>query len=430
MPVHPAERPLTPGEDPFHANARGLLLHAQGRLHDAADAFRSALAAYPDRAELRMNLATVLLELGRHADAQAELEAVLKREPDDVAAHLALYDLHQIAGRPQRALEHQARALARQTLFSVPAPREARSLLILLAPGDWQANVPVDFLIDRETTTLHKLYLVNERQARETPLPQADALMVGIAESDDARATLPLAQIVIDRLGRAPINPPSGILRSGREQAAQALQNVPRLHVPAVQRRTRADLESCTSDAFPLVVRPVGSHAGHGLERIEDAAALQEYVRNAAPDEFFTMPFVDYAMPDGYFRKYRIIIVDGVPYPYHLAISPRWMIHYYNAPMQEHAWMRAEEERFLTRFETVFDEGQRNALRVIAGRLDLDYVGVDCSLDRDGNVLLFEADPAMLVHAADDPTVFGYKIPAAQHVFRAFERLIERAGSR
>jgi glutathione synthase/RimK-type ligase-like ATP-grasp enzyme len=219
-------------------------------------------------------------------------------------------------------------------------------------------------------------------------------------------------------------------LVTNRVAVAQALSHLQHAVVPQTRRLPRTELEASNpGEPFPIVVRPVGSQAGKDLARVDDAAQLHAYLAQTAAHEFYVMPFIDFSRDDGYYRKYRIIIVDGVPYAYHLAISPRWMIHYYNAPMAENAWMREEEARFLSDFDAVFGPELQEALRRIARTLELEYVGVDCSIDRSGRLVVFEADPAMIVHAGDDPALFGYKIPAAKRVFAAFERLVDRVGS-
>lgn len=415
----------------FAANQRGVLLHEQGRIEEAIVEFRAGIAAAPELAELHTNLGSSLSRLGRFDEARQAYEQVLRIDPSDLRAHLAMYELEQIAGNPEKAVAHQARVLERQTLFSEIAPREARKLLVLMAPGDWQANVPVDFLVDRETTTLHKLFLTSPKPFPISGIPAADVVLTGIAESDANAELLRTAQQIVDALRLPVINAPERVLGTSRTRVWEALHDLPGVVVPRTVRIGRGALAAgaCPSD-FPIVVRPVGSHAGHGLERVADDRGLQEYVASSPAAEFFVMPFVDFSLADGYFRKYRIIVVDGVPYAYHLAISDRWMIHYYNALMREHAWMRQEEERFLTYFEEVFDPKLQQALRDIAGTLQLEYFGIDCSIDRNGRLILFEADPAMIVHAGDDPVMFGYKIPAARRIFAAFERLVDRARSR
>lgn len=462
----PITTPRTPRElaaAAFDANRRGIAHRSRGCAREAIGAFEEAVRAQPGAPELRANLAAALTDAGEYAAAEAAFrhalqlrprfaeahvglgallvrggrfdearacyEAALEIEGEHVAAHLALYELQQVAGEPSKALEHQRRALAQRTLFSEYAAQEQRSLLVLLAPGDWQANVPVDFLIDRRTTTLHKLYAVSPQQIERAIVPKADVAFVAIGESDENSEPLALAEKILERTGLPAINRPANIRRTNRVVAAEALANIENAIVPRTVRCEREALQA-NAQSFPIVIRPVGSQAGKDLARVADAAELREYLARVQASAFYVMPFVDFSQEDGYYRKYRIIIVDGVPYAYHLAISPRWMIHYYNAPMAEHEWMRREERRFLEDFESVFGPHLQQALRQIARVLDLEYVGVDCSIDRGGRLVLFEADPAMIVHAGDDPQLFAYKVPAAQRVFAAFERLVDRARSR
>lgn len=430
MPIPGSDKPPETRAAAYDANRRGIELHAQGRVADAVDAFRTGVALDPRSAELQTNLGTALMQLGRIDEARGVYERVLALDPADVGAHLAMYELEQMAGNAPAAIAHQRSALERQTIFTRRAPQERRSVLALMAPGDWQANVPIDFLIDPQTTTVHKAYLLSPERIASADLPRADVVFTAIGESDENEPLLRAAQALVERLGLPAVNRPLNILRTNRVRLWEKLGKSNALSVPMTQRLTRAEIEnSGLREGLPAVIRPVGSHAGHGLERIQTAGELRAYLDRISASEYFVMPFVDFSKDDGYYRKYRIIVVDGVPYAYHLAISPNWMIHYYNAPMRENAWMREEEREFLSGFDRVFDDKQRAALAELARALDLEYFGVDCSIDRDGRVLVFEADPAMIVHAADDPALFGYKIPAAQRIFTAFERLLDRARS-
>jgi hypothetical protein len=135
--------------------------------------------------------------------------------------------------------------------------------------------------------------------------------------------------------------------------------------------------------------------------------------------------FVDYHNADGYYRKYRIVFVDGVAYPVHLAISPRWMIHYYNAPMADNVWMRDEEHAFMRDLESVFHGLLADGLREIARAIPLDYFGIDCSIAPDGRVLLFEASSAMIVHMRDPIDLYPYKAKYVPRVIAALERLFD-----
>ena len=459
------QRPPQPSPAAIDANRRGVQLHAQGRTAQAVRAFREGIAAQPGLPLLHVNLALVLAQTGelREALEQYELalsldtenieahsglgslhvrmghfsqarvcyERVLARAPHDLGAHAAMYELEQIDGNIPKALYHQRRVLRQKTIFSHHAPQEQRRLLALMAPGDWQANVPIDFLIDPRTTTLHKLFVLSAEQSGSVAIPQADAVFVAIGESDEAVEALALAGALVRRAGLPCINDPRKILATGRVQIANALARVPNVHAPRTARVRREHLAAGrVSMAFPLVVRPVGSQAGRGLARLGGPDELQSYVECSDAQAFYVMPFVDFRSPDGYYRKYRIVVVDGMPHAYHLAISREWMIHYYNAPMRETPWMREEEAYFLSHFEDVFRPHLQQAFREIAQAIGLHYFGIDCSIDSQGRLLVFEADPAMIVHAGDEPELFAYKNPHVQRIFDAFQKLIDRVGSR
>ncbi len=411
-----------------------FMLDERGDLDGALRAYDDAIACDERLLEALVAKGLLLLRAGRNDEAETALLRAVAVDACEVRANLALYELLHVKGDPARAVTHQRRALERQTLFSAVAPQEQRSVLVLCTPGDLQANIPVDFLFDLRTTSVHKLYLLDVEQIERTRLPRYDVVFNAIAESPDALPALSLADAIRRAQDKPYLNRPERVLSTNRLELVDALRATPCALAPIVP-ATRDTLRAGSPLPFPVIVRPVGSHAGHGLERIENAQALGDYLAREVHDTYYVSAFVDYRSADGYYRKYRVILVDGEPYPCHLAISPNWMIHYYNAAMAEHAWMREEEARFLGRFEDVFHAEHRAALRSLAASLDLEYVGVDCTINPDGRLLVFEADPAMVVHASDPVDLYPYKREFVPRIFRAVERMIDAripvpAGSR
>jgi hypothetical protein len=85
---------------------------------------------------------------------------------------------------------------------------------------------------------------------------------------------------------------------------------------------------------------------------------------------------------------------------------------------------RAEEARFMHDFDTGFAVRHGAALRLIAERLALDYVVIDCAEMADGKLLVFEADNRGWVHATDPVDVFPYKQASMRKVFAAFRAML------
>ncbi len=420
--------PISLSRAAIEANRQGLELRASGRFLEAAAAFARGVQAQPDVPELQLNLAVALTHAGRLDEARDAYARVLQLRPSDVSAHWAMYELEQMRGNLREALAHQNAALAQQSTFSVYAPAEKRRVIALMAPGDWQANVPVDYLIDTRETTLHKVYVTSEQQSAALTLPRADVILTAIANSPHSVEHLRWAASIVQRSGLPCINAPQLIERADRRYVFSALRTVHDVRVPETQIVQRSAIAG--SVQFPAVVRPLDSQAGRDLALLRSLDELDAYLNRTEAGAFYVMPFVDYSNPDGYFRKYRLFVVDGTPYPCHLAISKHWMIHYYNAPMREHQWMRDEERVFIEHFNDVFDRRLRTAMSAVAERLGLEYLGLDCTIDPDGSLLIFEADPAMIVHAADEPEKFAYKHSAARDIFAAFASLCDDARSR
>jgi glutathione synthase/RimK-type ligase-like ATP-grasp enzyme len=68
-------------------------------------------------------------------------------------------------------------------------------------------------------------------------------------------------------------------------------------------------------------------------------------------------------------------------------------------------------------------------MHIIRERIGLEYCGIDCALDASGNLVLFEANASMLVHARNEG--FLYKTPAVSRIKAAFDAMLRKyAGSR
>ena len=353
--------------------------------------------------------------------------SVLRRNPAARDAHVRLYEVEQMLGRPETAIEHLRLALQSARVITLPALHQPaqRTVLAITRVAPWEANTPLELILDVEHTTLHRYYIDDTDTALvgAEALPAYDVLFNTIAESDKARPALALAGELARRAGMRAVNDPAVVAGIGRSAVAATFAASATILAPRVERATRAALLARTVTA-PLIVRPVGSQAGIGLARIPDTEDLHAYLGEHDAPEFFVMPFVDYASADGFFRKYRVMFVGGVPFACHLAISPRWMIHYYNAAMAEHQWMRDEEARFIAGLDAVFSETLAAALREIAVAIPLDYFGIDCALAPDGRLLLFEADAAMLVHGTDPPDLYPYKRAGFERIKTALDALL------
>jgi glutathione synthase/RimK-type ligase-like ATP-grasp enzyme len=63
-------------------------------------------------------------------------------------------------------------------------------------------------------------------------------------------------------------------------------------------------------------------------------------------------------------------------------------------------------------------------LQRIRDAIGLDFFGIDCGLDRDGAVVVFEVNASMLVHGRNQQ--FPYKTEAVERIKQAFHGLLAR----
>ncbi|NNM82996.1 MAG: RimK family alpha-L-glutamate ligase [Burkholderiales bacterium] len=352
-----------------------------------------------------------------------ELIRRIEADPLDAEAMMDLSTLLQLKFQPEVALSIQAQALAQKTLYHLPAkyPGGIR-LLSLNAPGDLMTNAPLEFLVEDSDISLHMLY-VGEGLTLPAELPEHDVLFVAVGESDGTRQLLEDLQVAVSNWHCPVLNLPQNILKTSREAAPGWLSGVEGVTMPQalrVQREALADLPL----PYPFIARPIGSHAGHGLAKMENANDLEAYLASNREPAFHVSPFVDYRSRDGFFRKYRVALIDGLPHACHMGISASWMIHYLNSGMEESAEKRAEEADFMMNFASGFGARHAAAFSGIHRSLGLDYFILDCAETLDGKLLVFEIDTGAVIHAMDPEDLFPYKAPQMRKVFAAFRNML------
>jgi hypothetical protein len=226
------------------------------------------------------------------------------------------------------------------------------------------------------------------------------------------------------------LNDPQRIRELERDRLYRNLAGIAGLTIPPTSRMTRDLLKSHAVKKFPLIIRPFGSHAGFGLAKLDDARSLHAYLEQRSEAGFFVSPFVDYSGKDGLFRKYRIAMIDGRPFPVHMAIAEEWKVWYLNADMALNATHRSEEARFMQFFDESFGRRHGRALAQMAERIDLDYFLIDCAETKNGELLIFEADHCAIVHDMDPVNVYPYKPPAMRRLFEAFGAMLRRRAAK
>ena len=436
-----------------------------GRAQDAIALYVHALTLNPAHWPSRTNLVQALVTTKQHLLAKALLMELANERPQDMAIRRQLGKLHfelnelesalecfqhavalnpddsesiywiggirQQMGETEAAETAYAEAARLQPLIRKPAAKLQADFRVLALFAPFAGNLPTEYLFKDAVYDTDTLALLASGQYDAETLKQDVQVVVNlISDADQADALLPLAADLVDRLGRPIVNDPRKIQMTTRDVVAGRLQGIPNCLVPKGWRQktgaafSMPTVRAALPPSASVLVRPVGTHGGDEFEKIEDPAELATLLAKPADTDRYLIEYVDYRSTDGHFRKYRFIFVDDQILPYHLAIANHWKVHHGSADMADHQWMQREEEAFLNDPASVFHAGHYQALRAIQQRIGLEYFGIDCGLDRAGNLVVFEVNASMLVH--DDNVEFPYKAPFVHRIKQAFDEMLRK----
>ncbi len=446
-------------------------IHVQtGKAQDAIAYYLEALKLNPRHWPTRTNLVQALTATKQYIIAKALLLELLGEQPQDAALRHQLgkvhYELEEvpaaiecfehaialnprdsdslywIGGIKQRlgddaaAQAAYARAARIKPLIRRPAIKSPADFRVLALYAPFGGNTPTEYLFkhaayDTDTLALFENNSYDAQAFGAKVLGQDVNVVVNlISDVDQAGAMLPLAADLVEALGKPTINDPRKILRTTRDMVAELLTGIDDCRIPKILRQQAGTECSVVGllAAFPraaaILARPVGTHGGDDFDKIDGVDELAAYLARPADTDRYFIEYADYRSGDGFFRKYRFIFVDDQVLPYHLAIADDWKVHHVNTDMANQAWMQHEEAAFLNDPTLVFNERHYRALGEIQQRIGLEYFGIDCALDTNGDLLVFEVNASMLVH--DDNAEFPYKDPAVRRIKTAFDAMLAR----
>lgn len=420
--------------NPRHWAARANMVHAlmAARQYLIAKAILIELKGErPQDASIHHLLGKTLFELGEIEPAIASFQEAVALNPQDAESINWIGALRQSLGDDKAAQAAYAQAARIQPLITRPAARQPAEFRVLALYAPFGGNTPTEYLFQDAFFDTDTLSLFAGRDDDIAKLGQNAQLVINlVSDADQTEALLPLAADLVDRLDLPVVNHPRKVQQTTRDGVARLLAGIPGCRVPQALRlkagadRSVAALKAMLPFSSPCLARPVGTHGGDDFEKVDGLAALSAFLSRQADHDHYLIEYIDYLSADGYFRKYRFIFIGDQILPYHLCIGREWKLHHINTDMANQPWMQQEEAAFLENCAAVFGPAQMQALRAIRERVGLDYFGIDCAMNASGEVVVFEVNASMLVHARNEG--FLYKDPAVRRIKLAYDAMLRK----
>ena len=315
-----------------------------------------------------------------------------------------------------------------------------KSLLVLI--GGRGGDVPWRTFVDSKyfsTQTLAVEYFKNEVQVLD--LPDHDLIFNAIGDADSSTqsliAALELLKAQPTPYPRPLLNHPEAVLRTGRLSNAKRFNKIQGVRAPRTYLLNRLQLRELevleklllTEITFPVVLRSLGFQTGKHFEYAETFQDLVNLCGQLPGDDLLVMEFLNAKDSNGFYRKFRVMCIDGQLYPVHLALSTQWKVHYFSAAMKDSPENRSIEATFLIDMPQFIGENALLALKTISHELALDYAGIDFGLSEGGEVLFFEANSTMVLANPPADPVWDYRRGPIQRARdAAIQMLIKKAG--
>lgn len=417
----------------FHSGMKHL---AQGDIHSGVRLLTRLCDDPEFGARAGYAVAFVHWRAGRSAEAIEACAASLEKDGCSTRALALMAELQLAAGR-----QREAHSISRQILELEHPPFDAlrarRLPLVAVISGLGHGSVRIGHdgqpyvsggnnnfadLIDPNRFSPFLVWAIpgTDPAVFRDRVNEADIVFNAMSEADSQAEEL---QWLIEAgLTRRIINPPVAIMATSRQAIAAAAQELDGVLVPecmSVTEEMHQDRFNWAAQRLPVLFRPYGSHGGDSLTLLYD----EDQLKTALTDikHGYLTAFVDFAGPDGYYRKLRVYCIGGKVLPEHYYLGASWNVHARDSRllMRRHKWMDEEANRALHSFDP--DGSITKFVRALGARLELDMFIVDMGMREGNEPVFFEANASAAAIRSDDlPDEGRHVVPFVGNIGSAF----------
>ncbi|WP_143555775.1 hypothetical protein [Solemya velum gill symbiont] len=227
----------------------------------------------------------------------------------------------------------------------------------------------------------HHPLVLGGASPKRAEIPRVDFAFNYISDPDLSSKALEAAIEFVDSNGIPCLNHPAKVKQTSRDRLYQNLGHMDGIVIPKTLRvapHYSSDIQEIIERgdiSLPIIVRPAGGHDGLDmllLKSLDDIPKLECFALDGR--DYYLIEFHDYRSNDALNRKYRC---------------------YRKNLMQHDKTLQQEDVAFLEDPETVLGTGRWNLLSKFCKSTGLDYCGIDFAVKQTGEILVFEANPAM-----------------------------------
>ncbi len=389
----------------------------KGKLGEALVLYSELARKYPVELTHHLHVSAILHFLGKKEEARKVLEAGVSIRP---------YALK--AGKS----DHQARIFRlrgmQNAYFNLGKGRAGFKMKMT---GGGFSN---SYLIDPNSYLTINYLVHGKNLLNDKRLPKFDIILNAIADTDVEEDSLKVVSEFVRENPEFPmINDPEMVMQCSRDKNFRRLNDIDGIIFPRTVRLPAKEYSLKVLETFislngfslPFLVREAGTQTGKSFALVDSLQALQERLANPARFDFYLIEYVEELFRGEFYRKLRFFFIDGYLYPVVCHIDRIWNVHGSNRKeiMAEHGWMMNEEKQFLDDPESYLGSDIYNRIKSLHEVVGLDFFGVDFTVTDQGDVLIYELNPAMR-HAFDHARNFPYMKPHMQDITDAFNDMV------
>jgi glutathione synthase/RimK-type ligase-like ATP-grasp enzyme len=302
---------------------------------------------------------------------------------------------------------------------------------------DWYGNT--EFSIHTHTPFRNRMIMPILWFQNETiKISQPDIFVNCISDADGqtkslAKAAHYLGMVSKQWPGIPVFNDPRKIAGTRRDMIYQRFHHLPGIDIPRIirfQPKNRNDvLTTAAKEGFtyPFIVRSCGSHNGRDMVLLEAPDRADDLDCLAFDgSSFYLTQFRDYKNAAGLYSKARFVVMDGKIYPRHFITARHWKVSggSRNDLMKSSADMRDSERQMLSALEQKIAPEALDSVQKIYQEVGLDYLGFDCHLLPNGNLLFFEVNASMNAMARSDYETYPHLKTFGEKLINGYNALL------